>query len=252
MSTIVDKSLKTIAIMRKKRPRVHCITNTVAQHFTANVLLTCGAVPSMTIAPEEIEGFVSQADAVLINLGTMDISRTYSAKKAIEITQKQGKPFVLDPVFVQASEPRLNLAKELIKEHPAIVRANPKEGEALFGEGFVDGGIRTIANKYSTCIVITGERDVIVDSSGTISISNGTPFMSQVTAMGCALTALMAAMASVEENRVVAATAALLWFNIAGELAAETSSGPGTFVPHFLDALSRMNEEMIAKRADVN
>ena len=134
MSTIVDKSLRAIATMRKKRPRVHCITNTVAQHFTANVLLACGAVPSMTIAPEEIEGFVSQADGVLINLGTMDLSRTYSAKKAVEIVQNQNKPFVLDPVFVQASEPRLELAKELIKERPAIVRANLREGKALFGE----------------------------------------------------------------------------------------------------------------------
>ena len=116
MSTIVGKSLKAIAAMRKKRPRVHCITNNVAQHFTANVLLACGAVPSMTIAPEEIEGFVAQSDAVLINLGTMDLSRTYSAKKAVEIAQKQSKPFVLDPVFVQASEPRLILAKELMKE----------------------------------------------------------------------------------------------------------------------------------------
>jgi len=252
MSTIVDKSLRAIATMRENRPRVHCITNTVAQHFTANVLLACGAVPSMTIAPEEIEGFVSQSDAVLINLGTMDISRTYSAKKAVEIALKQNKPFVLDPVFVQASEPRLNLAKELMKESPTIVRANLKEGEALFGEGFAKGNIQEIADEHSCCIAITGERDVIVDSSGNVSITNGSPLMAQVTAMGCALTALMAALASIEENRVAAATAALLWFNIAGELAAEKSSGPGTFVPHFLDALSRMNEEMIAKRADMS
>ena len=252
MSTIVDKSLKAIASMRKKRPRVHCITNSVAQYFTANVLLACGAVPSMTIAPEEIEGFVSQADGVLINLGTMDLSRTYSAKKAIEIAQNQSKPFVLDPVFIQASEPRLKLAKELIKERPAIVRANLEEGEVLFGEGFIDGGIRGIARKYSTCIAITGKRDTIVDDSQAVVTATGAPVMAQVTAMGCALTALMAAIASVEENRVAAATAALLWFNIAGEIAAENASGPGSFVPHFLDALSAMNEETIAKRADVN
>ena len=38
----------------QRRPRVHCITNAVAQNFTANVLLAAGAVPSMTIAPKEI------------------------------------------------------------------------------------------------------------------------------------------------------------------------------------------------------
>ena len=30
------------------RPRVHCMTNTVAQQYTANMLLAAGAVPSMT------------------------------------------------------------------------------------------------------------------------------------------------------------------------------------------------------------
>ena len=33
---------------RAVRPHVHCITNSVAQHFTANVLLAAGATPSMT------------------------------------------------------------------------------------------------------------------------------------------------------------------------------------------------------------
>ena len=35
--------------LRARRPRVHCITNSVAQTFTANVLLAVGCVPSMTI-----------------------------------------------------------------------------------------------------------------------------------------------------------------------------------------------------------
>ena len=40
--------------LRERRPRVHCITNAVAQNFTANMLLAAGAVPSMTIAPKEV------------------------------------------------------------------------------------------------------------------------------------------------------------------------------------------------------
>ena len=43
--------------LRARAPRVHCITNAVAQNFTANMLLAAGAVPSMTIAPEEIGAF---------------------------------------------------------------------------------------------------------------------------------------------------------------------------------------------------
>ena len=40
--------------LRQRRPRVHCITNAVAQNFTANMLLAAGAVPSMTIAQKEV------------------------------------------------------------------------------------------------------------------------------------------------------------------------------------------------------
>jgi len=58
--------------VRSRRPRVHCITNAVAQNFTANMLLAAGAVPSMTIAQKEARAFASRADAVLVNLGTFD------------------------------------------------------------------------------------------------------------------------------------------------------------------------------------
>src|SRR3954471_21401401 len=84
--------------MRERAPRVHCITNTVAQAFTANVLLAAGATPSMTISPEEVGAFVADANALLVNLGTFDAER----RSAIEIavgSAKQHLPWVLDPVF---------------------------------------------------------------------------------------------------------------------------------------------------------
>ena len=58
-----------------RSPRVHCITNAVAQNFTANVLLAAGAVPSMTLSVEEIGPFVAGANALLVNLGTFDHER---------------------------------------------------------------------------------------------------------------------------------------------------------------------------------
>ncbi len=240
MSAIVEKSLAAIASLRNARPRTHCITNNVAQHFTANVLLACGAIPSMTIAVEEIEGFVGAADALLINLGTMDRERTIAARKAIETAAAKAVPFVLDPVFVQASKPRLALARELAAKRPAIIRANAAECAALFGSNL---------NEINSCIVVTGEKDRVVNGNDEITIANGAPVMTQMTAMGCALTALMAALAAVEKDENIAAAAALLWFNIAGEVAAGNSAGPGTFIPHFLDALAAMDNQTITAKA---
>ena len=43
-----DVTAAPLAALRQRRPRAHCITNAVAQAFTANVLLAAGAIPSNT------------------------------------------------------------------------------------------------------------------------------------------------------------------------------------------------------------
>jgi len=54
---LADISADVLARIKSRAPRVHCITNSVAQAYTANMLLAAGAVPSMTILPEEIAAF---------------------------------------------------------------------------------------------------------------------------------------------------------------------------------------------------
>jgi hydroxyethylthiazole kinase len=63
-----DIAADVFARIRTRAPRVHCLTNTVAQEYTANMLLGAGAAPSMTIASGEIAGLVASAD-VLAALG---------------------------------------------------------------------------------------------------------------------------------------------------------------------------------------
>ena len=70
--------------LRTQRPAVHCITNTVAQNFTANFLLAAGCVPSMTLSSEEIAAFVERAQALLINLGTFDRERREATEIVVE------------------------------------------------------------------------------------------------------------------------------------------------------------------------
>ena len=70
--------------LRAQSPRVHCITNAVAQNFTANVLLAAGAVPSMTLSAEEIGAFVAGSNALLVNLGTFDNERRAATEIAVE------------------------------------------------------------------------------------------------------------------------------------------------------------------------
>jgi hypothetical protein len=50
-SNLADHAADLIERLRARRPRVHCITNAVAQNLTANVLLAAGAVPSWLPLP---------------------------------------------------------------------------------------------------------------------------------------------------------------------------------------------------------
>ncbi len=92
-----------LARIRARQPRVHCITNAVAQNFTANVLLAAGAIPSMTVAPDEVGAFTARADALLVNLGTFDRERRDATEIAIAEAARAGRPWVLDPVFIDRS-----------------------------------------------------------------------------------------------------------------------------------------------------
>ncbi len=241
MSDLLEKSVAAITRLRRVHPRVHCITNSVAQHFSANVLLACGAVPSMSVAEDEIEGFVSSSASLLINLGTMDPGRSRAVHKSVAVASARKIPFVLDPVFIQASKTRLALAKQVMSSHPTIVRANQAEADVLHDQ-----------MNHCDCVVISGPEDKVITAAKTVQIKNGAPVMTQLTAMGCSLTALMAAVLAVEDDAKVTATAALLWFNIAGELAAGKSAGPGTFTPHFIDALAAIDASTIEKRAKLS
>jgi len=226
-----------VARFRARRCHVHCITNSVAQHFTANVLLAAGARPSMTIAVEEITDFVTAADALLINLGTMDKER----EEAIALAVEKDKPWALDPVFVQASPTRLALARQLLEKSSALVRCNLDEGNALFGVDLDGVKLKESAKRHGTTIALTGKIDRVSDGSNSLKIATGDPLMNQITAMGCALTALMVGFHAVEDDPLLASASALAFFGLAGEIAGRKCDGPGTFSAHFLDALAGLS-----------
>lgn len=211
--------------VRAAHPRIHCITNSVAQTFTANVLLALGAEPSLTLAPDEVGAFVAGSTATLINLGTLDDDRRQAALIAAETANGLGRPFVLDPVFAHRSPSRKKLAEIILALGPSAMRGNADEIAGIS------------ADQHRTALAETGITDTVRYGQRVARLQNGHPFMAQTTAVGCALGAVMAAFLAVEEDRFTAVTAALLSFGVAGELAAARSKGPGSFVPEFLDTL---------------
>src|SRR5437879_5676907 len=171
--------------VRGRAPRVHCITNTVAQGFTANMLLAAGARPSMTMSPEEVGAFVAGADALLVNLGTFDADRRDATETAIEAAARRGLPWVLDPVLIDRSDRRAAFAAQLVGRRPRALRLNQAEFAVLSGGGTEEATLRRYAHDNLTVVGLTGEVDLVTDGARMVAISNGHPLMTRVTAMGC-------------------------------------------------------------------
>lgn len=237
--SVIDAALSCLAGLREAQPQVHIITSPVAQDLTANALLAVGAQPSMSIASGEIEAFSERTDSFVANLGMLDDQRRLGLTAALPILHRRGVPWVLDPVKVDRSPARAAFAQSLLPYEPAVIRANRWE-MPLVAEHAPDAVHAT-----------TGAVDLVVHRSREIRLANGDPLMTQVTAMGCAGTAILAAFLAIEGDPWLAAASALLVIGVAGEIAGEIAEGPGSFRTIWLDQLYLMDEPKLRARARI-
>lgn len=244
--------------LRTAAPLTQCITNYVSMDIMANALLAAGASPAMVHAVEEVEQFVSLASALSINIGTLSPSWVDGMFKAVKVASAAGKPWVLDPVGAGATDYRTGVAAELLKLRPTVLRGNASEILALAGSAEIEGqkgvdssvnaldaigAAQWLAKQYGSVVVVTGATDVVTDGADTIGISNGVPALQQITATGCCLSALIAALCAVQAP-LEAAVHGCAYFGLAAQAAQKVgpSRGPGSLRAALLDALSNLNE----------
>jgi hydroxyethylthiazole kinase len=243
-----DITADVLARIRERAPRVHCITNSVAQQYTANMLLATGAVPSMTISADEIGAFVAGADALLVNLGTSDRERKSAIEVAVKTAAERELPWLLDPVFVDRSPGRALFGRTLLAARPSVVRLNHAEFAALSGNKAESDAVARFSQANATIVALTGDVDIVSDGQRHIAIANGDPLMAAVTAMGCAGAAFVCAALAVETDAWLATLAALAAFGVAGEVAAQAAQGPGSFAVGMIDALHRLDRATLRAR----
>ena len=248
---VAESAAALIERLRVRGPRVHCITNDVAQNFTANVLLAAGCVPSMTLSREEIAAFVAKADALLVNLGTFDPGRRAASEAAVVTAAREGVPWVLDPVFIDRSAARAEFARTLLARAPRVVRLNHAEFATLTGTEPTPEAVAAAAETNHIVIALSGATDLVSDGERTAVVANGHPLMAKVTAMGCAVSALLAACLAIEPDPWRASAAALTVMGVAGELAGAKAEGPGTFAVAIIDALYRLDGATLLAHAKV-
>jgi len=254
---------KNLARMRARAPLVQNITNYVAMNVMANVMLAAGASPAMVHAREEAAEFAAIAAALTINIGTASGAWAEAMESAAEAARVHGKPWVLDPVAVGATAFRRALGARLLALGPTIVRGNASEILALAeaqsaGKGAdatdsvtaAEQAASALARRSGAVVAVTGAVDFVTDGQRAARVGNGDPMMPRITALGCALTGIVAAFA-VDEDPFEATLAALAYYGIAGERAGRMAAGPGSFQTGFLDALHRLSPEDVSGAARI-
>ena len=108
-----------------------------------------------------------------------------------------------------------------------------------------------LARDLGTTLAITGPVDLITDGNRVLRVENGDAMMPYVTGTGCSATAVIGAFAAVEKDMVDAAAGGLAFIGIAGEKAAEASSGPGGFMIALLDALYNLTPDELQARCRI-
>jgi hydroxyethylthiazole kinase len=248
-----DESFRaTVARVRREAPLVQNITNHVVMGFTANALLAFGASPAMVHAPEEAAEFASLANALVINIGTLDATFVRGMEGAAARAHAQGLPWVLDPVGVGATRYRSDVCARLLALRPSVIRANASEILALASHGTAarprgvdsvatsdeaSSAARALALATGCVVAVTGAVDYVVSGERTSAIAGGHPGSQRVTGTGCVASALVGACLAVAPPEE-AATSALRAMKAAAEKAGARASGPGSFAVALLDALA--------------
>jgi len=262
---MAQKAAENLKKLKDNKPLIHNITNFVVMNFTANALLACGASPVMAHAQEEVEEMASFAGALVLNIGTLTPYWIDSMLKAGRRANEAKVPIILDPVGSGATKLRTDSAKRLIDELAiAIVRGNASEVLSLAQEDSRTKGVDSIhsvddaaeaaiilAKELNTTLAITGAVDLVTDGKIIYRISNGHELMGYVTGTGCTATVIIGAFLAVDSNPVEAATTALAYFGLAGEIAATHAEAPGSFQIALLDALYSIDKKQLEDGAKI-
>lgn len=257
---------RLLAALRSRRPLVQCVTNLVSMDVTANVLLALGASPAMVHAVEESAEFIGVADALVCNTGTLSRDGLDGLEAAASAALARGKPWTLDPVGVGATRFRSAAVERLLRHRPAVIRGNASEivimarnaglTEQVARPKGVDGldnaedavALCVSLAELNRCVVAaTGAVDIVTDGRRLVRLSNGSPLMARITALGCALSAVVAAFLAVTDDAFAATVAALAVYGVAGDMAAASADRPGSFRVAFIDALDAIGAEDLAR-----
>ena len=255
-----------IATVRERGPLVHNITNFVVMNFNANVLLAVGASPVMAHAHEEVLDMVAIAQSLVLNIGTLEPAWIESMRLALGAASQRGIPTVLDPVGAGATPYRnASIALLLDTAAPSVIRGNGSEIMSVAGANVQTKGVdssagandalgsaRALVGRTGGVVCVSGATDHVLDAQRWALLSNGHPWMTKITGVGCSATALIGAFCAVQPDAWRATVSAMALMGVAGEVAAEKAvvrrQGVGSMQIGLLDELQLLDQATFESR----
>lgn len=262
---------------REKGALVHCITNYVTVNDCANMVLASGGSPIMADDVLEVEDITSMCNALVINIGTLNMRTIDSMIRAGRRANHLGHPVILDPVGIGASDLRMQTVLQLLQEvRFSVVRGNISEIKAIYEGSGVTQGVdaamqdqinemnldqvivlaKDLSRRLNTVIAITGAIDIVAKDDMAYVIRNGHSMMSRITGTGCMLTSIIGSYCGANQDNLLEATAAAVCaMGLCGELAYNkvqvNGEGTGSFKVYLMDYMSLIDGEILAKGAKI-
>lgn len=235
---ITNLPIPLIDRVRAQKPVVLTVANSVTAGKVADALSASGVSPIMSQAPEEATAMVNLADAITINLGTIDQAQLTLIRAILDANAGQ-RPVVLDPVAVGSSAYRLTIAKQLLADYYfTVIRGNASEIAALAGFAASGHGIdagndqddpvmvaKRCAHAYHTCVLLTGSTDVVTDGQEVFTNPTGTRMLTVNVGSGDMLSSLTAAYLASGDNPLASSALVATAFSLAGAVAAQLNYG---------------------------
>jgi hydroxyethylthiazole kinase len=261
-----QKPSEIFALVRERHPLVHHITNYVTVNDCANITICGGGSPVMADAREEAEEMAAVANALVLNIGTLNPALVESMIAAGQMANKRKIPVVLDPVGAGATRLRTESAMRLLDEvSVTILKGNAGEIGVLAGAEAQVRGVdsrgmtgdpvtiaRNFARTAGITVVVTGATDIVTDGRRVLLVENGDPMMGRISGTGCMAASVIGVFAAICCDPVSASAAALAAFGLAGERAAAGAArGPATFKVALFDELAALSPEDLAQGARI-
>lgn len=247
---MTQKANELVIKIKNEKPLILNITKYFPLDLIVSGLRSLGALPITSNAEQEIEELLKLSRAVVINLGKLDDGFIQLCNRICQIANELKKPIILDPVGAGASCYRTETAIHFIKNHKiSVVRGYPSEITALLNAQLTTIGTtsttnelasknaRLLSEKYNVAVVVSGKINSVIDANMIDHFNFDSTLLLKVAGIGSLLSSIIGAFHAVEENRFIAARAAVEYYAICVGIARNQSKGPGSFKAALLDEL---------------